>query len=236
MKRSGGTDEQKRRAGESAARAVSDGDVVGLGTGSTAAAAIRALGRRVDSGLDVRGIPTSYQSRALARDVGIPLTTLDDALPDVAIDGADQIAGLDRDGPADLIKGGGAAHAREKFVDSAADRFVVVADPTKLTEALDCAVPIEVLSDAVPVVERALSALGGEPTLRAAERKDGPVVTDNGNLVVDCAFGAISKPGSLAADIAALPGIVEHGLFVGMANEIHVGVDDGVEVYPGDSV
>jgi ribose 5-phosphate isomerase A len=235
MKRPGGTEEQKRRAGESAARTVSDGDVVGLGTGSTAAAAIRALGRRVDSGLDVRGIPTSYQSRALAREVGIPIATLDDALPDVAIDGADQIAGLDRDGIADLIKGGGAAHAREKLVDAAADRFVVVADPTKLVEALDCAVPVEVLPDAVPVVERSLSALGGEPTLRAAERKDGPVVTDNGNLVLDCEFGPIDDPAGLAADVGALPGVVEHGLFVGMADEIHVGVDDGVEVYPDDS-
>ncbi|MFO7926321.1 MAG: ribose-5-phosphate isomerase RpiA [Halobacteriota archaeon] len=235
MKRPGGTEEQKRRAGESAARAVSDGDVVGLGTGSTAAVAIRALGRRVDSGLDVRGVPTSYQSRALARDAGIPLTTLDDALPDVAIDGADQIAGLERDGPADVIKGGGAAHAREKIVDAAADRFVVVADPTKLADDLDAPVPIEVLSDAVSVVESALVALGGEPTLRAAERKDGPVVTENGNLVVDCGFGAIGDPASLADGIAALPGVVEHGLFVGMVDEVHVGVADGVEVYPRES-
>ncbi|MDR9429186.1 MAG: ribose-5-phosphate isomerase RpiA [Natronomonas sp.] len=235
MKRPGGTDEQKRRAGESAARVVSDGDVAGLGTGSTAAAAIRALGRRVDAGLDVRGIPTSYQSRSLAREVGIPLTTLDDALPDIAIDGADQVAGLGRDDSADLIKGGGAAHAREKLVAAAADRFVVVADPTKLAHALDAPVPIEVLSDAVPVVEAALSALGGEPTLRAAERKDGPVVTDNGNLVVDCAFGAIDDPAALSADVGTLPGVVEHGLFVGLADEVHVGVADGVDVYPRES-
>ncbi len=229
MKQSGGTEAQKRRAGESAAEAVPDGSVVGLGTGSTAAQAIRSLGRRVDSGLDIRAIPTSYQSRQLAREVSIPLVTLEDAAPDVAIDGADQVAGFD------LIKGGGAAHAREKLVASAADRFLVVADDTKLADALDLAVPIEVLPDAVPVVESALEALGGEPTLRAATRKDGPVVTDNGNLVVDCAFGAIDSPDALAAEIASLPAVVEHGLFVSMADEIHVGTETGLDVRTGDS-
>jgi ribose 5-phosphate isomerase A len=224
MKQQGGTDDAKRRAGESAADAVSDGAVVGLGTGSTAAYAIRELGRRVDSGLDIRGIPTSHGARRLAREVGIPLTTLAEATPDVAIDGADQVAGFE------LIKGGGAAHAREKLVDSAAERFLVVVDETKLAEPLDAAVPVEVLPDAVPVVERELVALGGTPELRAAERKDGPVVTDNGNLVVDCAFGAIADAEALAADLSALPGVVEHGLFVGLADEIHVGSEDAVDV------
>ena len=234
MKRSGGTDAQKRRAGERAADAVSDGDVVGLGTGSTAAAAIRALGRRVDSGLDARAIPTSHQSRTLAREAGIPLLTLEEATPDLAIDGADRIAIPDHDGPPALIKGGGAAHAREKLVDSAAERLLVVADPTKLADRLDAAVPVEVLPDAVPVVERRLSALGGDPTLRAAERKDGPVVTDNGNLVIDCAFGPIDDPDSLAADLSALPGVLDHGLFVGLADAVYVGTDDGVDVYRSD--
>jgi ribose 5-phosphate isomerase A len=234
MKRAGGTESHKRRAGERAAERVSDGDVVGLGTGSTAAAAIRALGRRVDSGLDVRGIATSYQSRALAREAGIPLTTLEEATPTVSVDGADQIAGLETPGSADLIKGGGGAHAREKLVDAAADRFVVVADPTKLVDRLDEPVPIEVLPDGVPVLERELTAMGGEPTLRDAERKDGPVVTDNGNLLLDCDFGPIDDPESLAAAIASLPAVVEHGLFVGMADEIYVGTDDGVDVHGSD--
>jgi ribose 5-phosphate isomerase A len=224
MKQSGGTDEQKRRAGEHAADAVSDGMVVGLGTGSTAATAIRELGRRVDSGLDIRGIPTSYESRQVAREAGIPLTSLAEATPDVAIDGADQIAGFD------LIKGGGAAHAREKLVDTAADRFLVVADETKLASTLDVAVPIEVLPDAEPVVSSNLDALGGTPRLRDAERKDGPVVTDNGNLVIDCEFGTIADPADLASDLAAIPGVVEHGLFVDVADEIHVGTESGVDV------
>ncbi|WP_254839341.1 ribose-5-phosphate isomerase RpiA [Natronomonas marina] len=224
MKQSGGTEDQKRRAGESAADAVEDGAVVGLGTGSTAAAAIRELGRRVDAGFDVHGVPTSHGARRLAREAGIPLTTLEEAVPDVAIDGADQVA----DGH--LLKGGGAAHAREKLVDTAADRFLVVVDASKRSDELDLPVPLEVLSDAVPVVERRIEELGGEPRLRDAERKDGPVVTDNGNLVVDCAFGAIDDPASLAARLAGIPGVVEHGLFVDLADEIHVGTGDGVEI------
>jgi ribose 5-phosphate isomerase A len=214
----------KRRAGESAARQVEDGTVVGLGTGSTAATAIDRLGERVDAGLDIEGIPTSYQSRERAREAGIALTSLDVATPDVAIDGADQIA----DGH--LIKGGGAAHAREKVVDAAAERFLVVADPTKEAETLDTAVPVSVLPEARPTVAAAVEALGGKATLRQAERKDGPVVTDNGALVLDCAFGQIDAPGALAADLDSIPGVVAHGLFVGLADEIHVGTAEGVRV------
>ena len=225
MKSTGGSDAEKRAAGESAAEAVEDGAVVGLGTGSTAAHAIRAIGQAVDSGLDVRGIPTSFQSRELAKEAGVPLTTLDEAeTVDLAIDGTDQFSGPH------LVKGGGAAHAREKLVDAAADRLLVVADPSKAVERLDHPVPVEVLPDARTTVAEEVRALGGSPTLRSAERKDGPVVTDNGNLVLDCDFGPIATPAELAADLSELPGAVEHGLFVGMADEIHVGREDGVEV------
>jgi ribose 5-phosphate isomerase A len=226
MKTPGGSDAAKRRAGEHAADRVTDGDTVGLGTGSTAAHAIRALGRAVDDGLDVRGVATSYASRDLAREVGVPLVGLDSVERiDVAIDGADQV-----DDDLTLIKGGGAAHAREKVVDGAAARFVVVVDPSKEVSVLDRSVPVEVLPDARATVRRAIRALDGVPTLRAAERKDGPVVTDNGNLVLDCEFGAISDPAALASDLATIPGVVEHGLFVGMADEVHVGHEDGVTV------
>ena len=224
MPQSGATDGWKRRAAESAVAAVEDGAVVGLGTGSTAAAAIRALGRRVDDGLDVRGVPTSHAARRVARDAGVPLTTLADAIPDVAIDGADQVA----DG--DLLKGGGAAHTREKLVDVAAERFLVVVDASKRVDVLDGPVPLAVQAEAVPVVEDRVAELGGTPTVRAAERKDGPVVTDNGNLVVDADVGRIDDPQALAATLLGLPGVVEHGLFVGVADEIHVGTDEGVEV------
>jgi ribose 5-phosphate isomerase A len=143
---------------------------------------------------------------------------------DVAIDGADEVA----DG--DLIKGGGAAHAREKIVDASADRFVVVADPTKVSATLSQPVPVAVLSAARTTVAESVRELGGDPELRRAERKDGPIVTDNGNLVLDCAFGDIAAPAALADRLAGLPGVVEHGLFVGLVDAIHVGSEDGVEI------
>jgi ribose 5-phosphate isomerase A len=130
----------------------------------------------------------------------------------------------------DCVKGGGAAHAREKVVDAAADRFLLVVDPSKIADVLDCPVPVEVLPDAVPTVRDRVEGLGGEPTLRAAERKDGPVVTDNGNLVIDCAFGSIEEPVELATALSTVPGVVEHGLFVGLADEVHLGTEEGVEV------
>jgi ribose 5-phosphate isomerase A len=220
----GGSSAAKRRAGEHAADAVGDGTVVGLGTGSTAAHAIRAIGRAVDAGLTVEGIPTSFQSRRLARDVGIPLTALDAGSPDVAIDGADQVAG------GHLLKGGGAAHARERVVDAAADRFLVVVDERKESDVLDAPVPVAVLPAARRPVADAVAGRGGEAALRAADRKDGPVVTDNGNLVLDCDFGTIEDPGARAAELSAVPGVVAHGLFVDEADEIHVGYEDRVDV------
>ncbi|MDS0279209.1 ribose-5-phosphate isomerase RpiA [Halomicroarcula sp. S1AR25-4] len=220
----GGSDAAKRAAGEAAAETAEDGMVIGLGTGSTAAHAIRAIGRQVDAGLDVVGVPTSFQSRELARTAGIPLADLDEVTVDLAIDGADEVAG------GDLVKGGGAAHAREKIVDASADRFLVVADPTKMAETLSYPVPLEVLPAARTTVAESVRELGGDPDLRRAERKDGPVVTDNGNLVLDCAFGEIADPAALAADLAALPGVVEHGLFVDVADAVYVGSEDGVTV------
>lgn len=220
----GGSETSKKHAGESAVNQVSDGMVVGLGTGSTAAYAIRRLGDRVDSGLDIRGIPTSFQSRELAREEGIPLTSLDEAQPDIAIDGADQVA------EGNLVKGGGAAHAREKIVDTAATKLLVVIDPSKEADELDHAVPVEVLPAARVTVATSIRSLGGEPVLREATRKDGPVVTDNGNLVLDCEFGTISDPESLSGSLSEIPGVVEHGLFVDCTDEVHVGTEDGVRV------
>lgn len=234
MKTEGGTDAAKQAAGEAAAALVADGMTVGLGSGSTAAFAIRALGRRVDEGLGIRGVPTSFESRELARKAGIPLVELtevtgaaDGSRPesptgiDIAIDGADQVAA------GDLIKGGGAAHVREKLVDAVADRFVVVVDPTKVSDSLDRPVPVEVLPQARNAVADAVRDVDGAATLRQAERKDGPVVTDNGNLVLDCDFGYIDDPRHLSAQLSTIPGVVDHGLFVDLADEIYVGADDG---------
>jgi ribose 5-phosphate isomerase A len=231
MKSTAGTTAAKRAAGERAAAAVTEGDTVGLGTGSTAAAAIRALGDRVADGLDVTAVTTSHQSQTLAREVGIPLDSLaaTDHL-DVAIDGADAVT-VDTTGdlPSSppLIKGGGGAHVREKIVAAAADRYLVVVDDTKLEATLSRPVPVAVLPEAEALVTRRLRELGGEPQLRAAERKDGPVVTDDGNLVVDCAFGEIDDPAELGRRLAAVPGLVEHGLFLDVADELVVGESDG---------
>lgn len=211
----------KRAAGESAAAAVSDGDVVGLGSGSTAAHAIEAVGERVTDGTSVVGVPTSFQARELAIDEGIPLADLDEVQVDLAIDGADQIAGTD------CIKGGGGAHAREKVVDTDAERFLAVVDPRKVADRLDEPVPIEVLPAASRPVADAIEALDGEPELRRAAEKSGPVVSDNGNLILDADFGAIEDPGSLADALAGIPGVVAHGLFVDVVDEVHVGQPDG---------
>ncbi|AFK17935.1 ribose-5-phosphate isomerase RpiA [Haloferax mediterranei ATCC 33500] len=226
MKTTGGTDEQKRRAAERAVEAVEDGMVVGLGTGSTTAFAIRAIGDLVADGLDVRGVPTSFASRELARECGIPLVDLDEVdVIDLAIDGADQVETTD----GALVKGGGAAHAREKVVDAFADRFLVVADPSKTAETLSHPIPVEVLPSARSTVAATVTDLGGDPTLRRAEKKDGPVVTDNGNLVLDCDFGTIDDPNSLATSLSKMPGVVEHGIFAGLAETVYVGTDDGVD-------
>jgi len=218
--------EAKRRAGRRAAEDVESGTVVGLGTGSTAAHATEALGERVREGtLSIRGVPSSYQARQLAIDSGIDVVELDEVEGiDVAIDGADQVA------HGDLIKGGGGAHAREKVIDAAAAEFVVVLDPRKESERLDLPVPLEVLPAARPTVQAAVRDLGGDPTLRAAERKDGPVVTDNGNQVLDVEFGPLEDPAGLAGALSAIPGVLEHGLFVDLADRGYVGTADGVEV------
>ena len=231
MKSTEGTQAAKRAAGDHAAGLVTDGETIGLGTGSTAAAAIHALGERVREGLDVTAVTSSHQSRRVAREAGVPLTDLS-ATPRLAttIDGADQAT---RAGA--VIKGGGAAHAREKVIAQAADRMLVVVDDTKLTDTLDRSVPVEVLPAAEATVRRRLAELGGEPTLRAADRKDGPVVTDNGNLVFDCAFGAIDDPAGLAGRLARVPGVVEHGLFPDEADRLVVGRVRADESADGES-
>jgi ribose 5-phosphate isomerase A len=218
-------DAAKRQAGRAAAEAVEDGATVGLGTGSTAAAAIEALGRRVDAGLDITGVPTSYQARGAAREAGIPLTAMGDVdRIDVAIDGADQI------GENAMVKGGGAAHTREKVIDTAADQFLVVVDESKLAGELTDAVPLAVLPFARASVAETIRELGGEPTLRMATAKNGPVITDDGHLVIDADFGVLEEPRRVARSLSAVPGVVEHGLFVDLADKIYVGRSEGVTV------
>lgn len=248
----------KRRAGERAAELIveeyagADDLVLGLGTGSTAAAAIAAIGRVVadgladvehrpdgksrpdDNGLSVQGIPTSHQSRRVALEAGIPLTTLGATGGiDVAVDGADQVVLTGPPGErtgAVLVKGGGAAHVREKVIAAAADRFLVVVDESKLSETLDHPIPVAVLPDARSLAEDRIRESGGEATLRAAAAKDGPVVTDDGALVLDVDFGSIEDPVELAARLSEIPGVLDHGLFVDLADAVIVGTDTGVHV------
>lgn len=219
----------KRKAGEEAAALVRDGHVVGLGTGSTAAEMIRALGRRVrEESLSIVGIPTSFSAAMLARAAGIPVRSLEDVEGvDLAIDGADEV-----DPARNLIKGGGAAHTREKVIAAAAVTFLVVVDESKLVSRLGekTPVPVEVIPMSLPFVLRRLRKLGGEPLLRMAQRKDGPVVTDEGNLIVDVRFGPIADPGRLEQEIDRIPGVVESGLFIGMADAVLVGVPGADEV------
>ena len=214
---------EKRAAGIAAARLVSSGMVVGLGTGSTVAYTIKELGRQVrEEGLNILGVVTSYQSEMLAIESGIPLTTLaQHPEPDLAIDGADQV-----DAKMYAIKGGGAAHTREKIVSVSAKRFVVVADDSKMSEKLDREVPVEVLPFAKELVVKKIRELGGKPELRMASRKDGPVITDNGNFVLDVAFGVIEDPAALSLQLSGIPGVVEHGVFSNV-DEVYVGKTDG---------
>ncbi|ESA37104.1 ribose 5-phosphate isomerase [Leptolyngbya sp. Heron Island J] len=218
----------KQEVGRAAAAQVKSGSIVGLGTGSTTAFAIQFIGERLASGeiTDVVGIPTSFQASVLAKKHGIPLTTLDEAPRiDIAIDGADEV-----DPQQNLIKGGGAAHTREKVVDGLAERFVVVVDSSKLVDKLGStfALPVEVLPMAVAPVTRALTALGGTPELRMGVNKDGPVITDQGNMVLDVKFTGIDNPAELEKTVNNIPGVLENGLFVGLADEVLIGeVIDG---------
>lgn len=219
----------KQEVGRAAAAKVLSGSIVGLGTGSTTAYAIQFIGERLKAGEleNVKGIPTSFQAIVLARDYGIPLVSLDEVdRIDVAIDGADEV-----DPQKNLIKGGGAAHTQEKIVDSLAESFIVVVDSGKLVDKLGTTflLPVEVIPMAVTPVMRAIAKLGGKPTLRMGVKKAGPIVSDNGNLIVDVKFeGGIDHPAELEKTLNNIPGVLENGIFAGVATEILIGeVKDG---------
>src|SRR5258708_5515760 len=218
-------EEEKEAAGRAAAKLVREGDIVGLGTGSTAYFAVVALGERVKAGLKIIGIPTSVHTADLARAVGIPLTTLDKHPEiDITIDGADEI-----DPKLNLIKGGGGALLREKVVASASKKMVVVADSGKIVATLGkFPLPVEIIDFARAVVEKKIAALGATTKLRT--KADGkPFVTDEGHHILDCSFGKIKDPASLARSLSEAPGVVEHGLFIDLAKTAMVGRGGGVE-------
>ncbi|HIH36759.1 MAG TPA: ribose-5-phosphate isomerase RpiA [Methanocellales archaeon] len=219
------SNKEKEAVGKSAVELVQDGMVVGLGTGSTIKYVIRDLGKKIKEGLDILGIPTSHQTELLSIQAGIPLTTLwEHPVVDIAIDGADQV-----DSMLNCVKGQGAAHTREKIMASSASRFVVIVDESKMVDVLNCPVPLEVLPYALRLVELQVTKFGGVPRLRAARKKDGPVITDNGNFVLDVDFGEIMDPKELDAHLSNIVGVIGHGIFTNV-DEVHVGRKSGVEV------
>ncbi|WP_458761329.1 ribose-5-phosphate isomerase RpiA [Afipia sp. TerB] len=225
-------DELKRQAAARALEEVRDGMKLGLGTGSTAKHFVELLGEKVSAGLDVIGVPTSEATRADAERCGVPLTTLDqiDRL-DLTIDGADEI-----DGALNLVKGGGGALLREKIVAAASDRMIVIADDSKWVEPLGhFPLPIEVVSFGLGATRRAIESvfaaagIGGEITVR--QGKDGHAfVTDGGHWIVDARLGRIPDAPRLAASLASIPGVVEHGLFIGLASMAILAGAQGIRI------
>jgi ribose 5-phosphate isomerase A len=225
------TDELKEAAARAALDLVTEGMRLGLGTGSTAARFVAALGERVAAGLNVLCVPTSEATREQAMKLGIPITTLDETPRlDLTIDGADEI-----DPELRMIKGGGGALLREKIVATASDRMVVVADEGKLVSVLGSfPLPVEVvrfgLMATIGLIEAIAAEAGchGAITLRPGQG-EAPFVTDQGNLILDCAFGSIPEPEVLAFSLKRVPGVIEHGLFLGLADLAIVAGKGGVK-------
>jgi ribose 5-phosphate isomerase A len=219
----------KRIAAEAAVKLVEDGMVIGLGTGSTTAFFIATLARRIaKERLRIAGIPTSAQTAKLARSLKIPLATFaGHTRIDLTVDGADEVEA----GTLYLIKGHGGALLREKIVAAASKRMVIVADETKLVERLGSlvSVPVEVVKFGWQATEPKLRELGGNPSLRLRARKK-PYVTDGGNYIMDCAFGAMANPKETAHHLDHVIGAVEHGLFLGFTREVFLGGRDGVKI------
>lgn len=225
-----GNDDERLRAAEGALDEVRDGMKLGLGSGRTAEHFVKALGARVRDGLSVVGVPTSENTARLAGSLGIPLTTLDEqpAL-DVTVDGADEIDRSFR-----LIKGGGGALLREKIVAAASAKMVVIVDAGKLVDTLGAfPLPIEVLPFGLGAtriaIESAATRLGLTGDLALRQRDGRTFVTDGGHHIIDASFGRIPDPEALATALSAIPGVMEHGLFLNMASVAIVGRDDGVE-------
>jgi len=218
----------KRRAAQAAAFHVESGTVIGLGSGTTAVHYIGIVGARLRSGElhDVLGIPTGHQSTADAVEAGIPLTTLDEHPEiDLTVDGADQI-----DSGLNVIKGGGAALLREKIVASASKRYIIIADERKVSGRLGdgCSLPVEVLPFSRAVTMRRIGDLGASPVVRLGSGKMGPVITDNGNFIIDADFGAMNDLAKLDRDLGGIPGVLETGLFLGYADIAYIGTEDSV--------
>lgn len=212
-------DQEKRAAARAAVELIEAGSIVGLGSGSTSSHAIRFLAERVRQGLKIVGIPTSQKIKELSEQLGIPLSTLEQhSRIDIDIDGADEI-----DPQLNLIKGGGGALLREKIVASVSRRFIVMADSSKQVRHLGkFPLPVEVIPFAQALIKPQIEALGAQVCLRTYAYGN-PYVTDEGHHILDCNFGEIADPPRLADQLRRIPGVVEHGLFIGMAEMALIG-------------
>ena len=222
MKNAQSNAEGKKFVGAQAAQLIQNGMVVGMGTGSTVACLIEELARRVrEEGIKFIAVPTSFQSRILCMKLGIPVLEMQDASAlDLAIDGADEV-----DGNVDVIKGGGASLTREKIVAAMAKEFVIAVDESKLVDRLgqSFAIPIEVVPSALAYTEKVIADLGGTSTVRLGVAKDGPVITDNGQFILDLRFPQAVDLHAVDQVLHRTPGVVETGLFFGMAKKALVG-------------
>jgi len=219
-------DEEKRQAGIAAADHVRPGMRLGLGSGTTVAFFLIELGRRIKEGLDVVGIPTSERTAAAAGDLGIPLATFESVQElDLAVDGADEV-----DPDLNLIKGHGGALLREKIIAMAARQLVIIVDSTKLSGALGThmTLPVEVVPFAMPLSHVRLEGIGARPELRQTGAGQ-PFVTDNGNWILDCSFDPLDDPAAMEAAINRVPGVMENGIFAGLASEVIVARQGAIE-------
>ena len=220
----------KLNAAKSAIKLIPKSGAIGLGSGSTVAIFAKELGRQIAEGeANISIVPSSYQAYQLAVKFNIPLTNLD-ITPSLllTVDGADEI-----DKELNLTKGGGGALFQEKVVASASEKLIIIADESKLVDHLATRfeIPVEVLPFSLGIVRKTITEMGITPNIREAQRKMGPVVTDNGNFILDLKFPEpIQEPAKVAVDLKMIPGVVETGLFIGMTDEVHVGTEDGVYI------
>jgi ribose 5-phosphate isomerase A len=217
-------EEMKRQAAEKAVQYIEDGMVIGLGTGSTVEFAVKKIGEMVKGGLKIEGIPTSLKTKRLATELKIPLIELDDRIEiDVTIDGADEV-----DSNLNLIKGGGGALTREKIIAYHSKKVIIIVDETKIVKGLGCDsfLPVEVTRFGWMATKKAIEGLGCTGELRKI--MDEAFITDNQNYIIDCDFGKIADPEALEKEINNIPGVLDNGLFIGLADEVIVGSKQGM--------
>ncbi len=217
----------KKIVGEFIASKIKDGDIIGLGSGSTVAEFIMSLGKRIrEEGIEIYGVPSSYQSKLIAIEQGVHVVSLQE-YPELnlGVDGADQV-----DPEFNAIKGGGGAHTMEKIVAHASKNFIIIVDGSKVVNTLTYPVPIEVIPEASITVMKNLQSIRGDGTVRLANKKVGPVITDNGNFIIDWNFGEIDAPELLEKEVNNIPGVVENGIFPSrLVNEVYVGKRGRIE-------